>query len=95
MGKRTAAEIAVALEGLPAWQVLDGKLHREFQFRDFSEAFAFMTRVALLAEKADHHPDWTNAYDRVVIDLYSHDARRITQRDLDLAAAIDRILEAE
>ena len=51
------------------WTVVDGKLHRELQFKDFSEAFAFMARVALLAEKADHHPDWSNSWNKVVIDL--------------------------
>ncbi len=80
---------AAAPEG---WQVVDGKLHRELRFADFVEAFGFMTRVALLAERADHHPEWTNVYGRVVIDLVSHDAGRVTDRDVALAEAINRLL---
>ena len=72
----------------------DVELRREFVFADFSEAFAFMTRVALLAEKADHHPDWSNAWNKVVIELTSHDAGGLTQRDLDLARAIDALSPA-
>lgn len=71
------------------WSVVDGKLHREFRFGDFVEAFGFMARVALLAEKANHHPDWSNSWNTVVIDLVSHDKGEITDRDTDLAAAID------
>jgi 4a-hydroxytetrahydrobiopterin dehydratase len=70
------------------WEVVNGKLHREFAFKDFSEAWAFMTRVALLAEKANHHPDWSNSWNKVVIDLVSHDAGGITDRDRDLAEKI-------
>lgn len=76
----------------PGWEVVDGKLHRELAFADFSEAFAFMARVALLAEKVDHHPDWSNSWNTVVIDLVSHDAGGITDRDLALAAAINDLL---
>lgn len=71
------------------WEVVDGKLHREFRFADFSEAFAFMARVALAAEAANHHPDWSNSWNRVVIDLVSHDAGGITDRDRQLAAVIN------
>lgn len=73
------------------WEVVDGKLHRELRFADFSEAFAFMTRVALLAEKADHHPDWSNSWNTVVIDLVSHDKGGVTDRDLAMAEAINAI----
>lgn len=75
------------------WEVVDGKLHRELAFADFSEAFAFMARVALLAEKADHHPDWSNSWNRVVIDLVSHDAGGITDRDVALARAIGALVD--
>ena len=69
------------------------KLVRHFEFNDFVEAFGFMTRVALLAERADHHPNWSNVYNRITIELTSHDAgNRVTQRDRDLAAAIDKVL---
>jgi 4a-hydroxytetrahydrobiopterin dehydratase len=86
-------EITEALIGVPGWSVVAGALHRELRFRDFSEAFAFMTRVAMFAEQRDHHPEWSNVYNRVVIDLQTHDAGGITQRDFELAAAIDRFVE--
>ena len=69
--------------------VVDGKLHRELTFANFTEAFGFMARVALLAEKADHHPDWSNSWNTVVIDLVSHDAGGITDRDRALASRIN------
>ena len=74
---------------MSAWEERDGKLHREFTFADFSEAWAFMSRVALLAEKPNHHPDWSNSWNKVVIDLVSHDAGGITDRDRELAEKID------
>lgn len=74
------------------WEVVDGKLHREVELADFSEAFAFMTRVALAAEKADHHPDWSNSWNKVTIDLVSHDADGLTSRDVALAEAINALL---
>jgi 4a-hydroxytetrahydrobiopterin dehydratase len=70
------------------WSLVEGKLHWERRFRDFSEAFGFMTRVAMLAEQHNHHPEWTNVWNRLVIDLTTHDAQGITQRDVDLARAI-------
>lgn len=74
------------------WQETDNKLTRQFTFADFSEAFAFMTRVALLAEKMDHHPFWTNVYNKVTIELNTHDAGDIvTDKDRKLVAAIDKI----
>ena len=74
------------------WQETDNKLVRQFTFADFSEAFAFLTRVALLAEKMDHHPFWTNVYNKVTIELSTHDAGDIvTDKDRKLAAAIDKI----
>ena len=74
------------------WEVVDGKLHRELTFGDFSEAFGFMARVALAAEKANHHPDWSNSWNTVVIDLVSHDADGLTQRDRELAEAISSLV---
>ena len=67
------------------WEIVDGKLHREFQFADFTEAFAFMTRVAIHAEKIDHHPEWSNVWNKVTVDLTTHDAGGLTARDVDLA----------
>ena len=72
--------------------VQSGKLRREFTFSDFSEAWAFMARVALMAEKADHHPDWSNSWNRVTIELVSHDAGAVTERDTKLATAINGLL---
>ncbi|HSN29528.1 MAG TPA: 4a-hydroxytetrahydrobiopterin dehydratase [Kofleriaceae bacterium] len=76
---------------VPAWSVVDGKLHRELQFADFVAAFSFMTRVAILAEKRGHHPEWRNVYNRVVIDLVTHDTgNTITEADVELAQAIEK-----
>ena len=88
-------EIAALCADLPGWKLASGALHREFRFRDFSEAFSFMTRVAMVAEQHDHHPEWSNVYDRVVVDLRTHDAGGLTHKDFDLARAIDRFLESE
>lgn len=82
-----------ALKNLPGWQY-DGEaggIRRKFQFADFSAAFAFMTHVAILAEKADHHPEWSNVYNNVDILLTTHDAGGLSQRDIDLARQIDAI----
>jgi len=74
------------------WQLVDGKLHRAFVLADFSAAFAFMARVALAAEKADHHPDWSNSWNTVTIDLVSHDQGKVTDRDTALATQINTLL---
>lgn len=75
------------------WKEENGRLSKEFNFKDFSEAFSFMTRVAMLAEKMDHHPDWSNCWNKVHIHLSTHDAGGIiTTRDLDLANKIDSLL---
>lgn len=75
------------------WNEQDNKLQREFKFKDFSEAFAFMSRVALLAEKMDHHPEWSNVYNKVTIVLRTHSAgNTVTDKDRALAAAIDRLV---
>lgn len=93
ISRLTDAERDAALARLPAWSLrADGlAIEREFRFADFSAAFAFMTRVALLAEKADHHPDWSNVWNRVSIALSTHDAGGLTQRDMALAEAIERV----
>ncbi len=78
------------------WKEENNKLSRSFIFRDFTEAFSFMTRVAFLAEKHNHHPNWSNVYNQVNIDLCTHDAGDIvTEKDRLLAAAIDAILSEE
>ena len=82
-----------ALDALPDWDYDDARdaITRNFVFGDFSEAFAFMTRVALLAEKADHHPEWSNIWNRVEILLTTHDAGGLSARDIAMAAAIDAL----
>ena len=76
-----------------SWDERDGKLVREFEFRDFTEAWGFMSRVALLAEKADHHPNWSNVWNKVTIELTTHsEGSTVTDKDRDLAAKIDQLL---
>ncbi|WP_336970398.1 4a-hydroxytetrahydrobiopterin dehydratase [Sphingobium aromaticiconvertens] len=94
ISKLTDAERAVALATLPEWTSVsdpDG-IRRLFTFTDFVQAFGFMAQVALLAEKADHHPEWSNVYNRVDIVLTTHDAGGLSQRDVDMATAIDAIV---
>lgn len=75
------------------WKEENNSLKRSFKFKDFSEAFAFMTRVALIAEKMDHHPNWSNVYNAVTIELSTHDAgNKVTDRDRKLASAIDELI---
>ena len=87
----TDAEIRTRLASLSGWELAAGKLRREFRFADFSEAFGFMARAALAAEKMDHHPDWSNVWNRVTVELSTHDAGGLTKLDFELAAAMDRI----
>ena len=88
------AERHAALAGLPEWDLRgDGlAIGREFRFKAFSEAWAFISRVALLAAKHDHHPEWSNVYNRVAITLTTHDAGGLSERDAAMARAIDRLL---
>ena len=83
--KLADADVTQRLAALPAWTVKDGKLHRELTFPDFTQAFAFMTDVAREADALDHHPEWFNVYNRVVIDLATHDAGGVTTLDFELA----------
>jgi 4a-hydroxytetrahydrobiopterin dehydratase len=82
--------VADELRTPEGWTVVEGHLHREFRFADFSEAFGFMARVALAAEKLDHHPDWSNSWATVVVDITSHAEGRITERCVALAEAANR-----
>ena len=77
------------------WELVDGAIRRELRFSDFNEAFAFMTRIALIAAQRDHHPDWYNSYNTVVISLRSHDVGEITDRDIRMANAIDSIYDPQ
>lgn len=83
------AAITTAMAGVPGWEHRDDGIERRYVFADFTRAFAFMTRVALLAEKADHHPEWSNVWNRVDIRLTTHDAGGLSARDFALARAID------
>lgn len=85
------AEVRKALKSLAGWKRQGDGIARQFKFADFRAAFGFMAQVALLAEKQDHHPDWTNVYNRVEIRLSTHDAGGITPRDFKLAKAINEI----
>jgi 4a-hydroxytetrahydrobiopterin dehydratase len=87
------AEIAAALETLPGWAHLADRkaIGKTFTFADFSEAFGFMARVALAAEKANHHPDWSNVYRTVVVTLLTHDAGGVTEKDIKLARVMEKI----
>ena len=91
VARLTDTEISAALNELPQWQLREDGLAitRTLKFGDFAEAFGFMTRVAILAEKADHHPEWSNVYNRVDITLTTHDADGLSQRDVALARQID------
>ena len=89
--KLTEVEIESRLAGLTGWAVVEGKLHRAFQFKDFVSAFAFMTGLALIAESKNHHPEWFNVYNKVVIDLTTHDVQGISALDFELAAAANAL----
>ena len=86
-------QMVTALKQLHDWHLHEGALSKEFVFKNFSEAFAFMTRVAMIAEKLDHHPDWNNTYNRVHITLMTHDKGGLTKKDTEFAAAIETIFE--
>ena len=85
------AAVREHLERLDGWSVVEGRLHREFQFPDFVTAFGFMTRLALVAEKMNHHPDWSNSWNLVTVDIVSHAAGGITEACFELASAADHL----
>jgi 4a-hydroxytetrahydrobiopterin dehydratase len=88
----TPAEIAALPTTLPAWDLVDGKLQRQFTFANFSAAFGFMARVALAAETLDHHPEWSNVWNRVSIALTTHDTGGLSNLDVKLAKRIDALV---
>ena len=87
----TQNELTNALAGLKDWQIIDGKLHRDLKFKSFVEAFGFMSSIAIVAESQGHHPEWFNVYNRVTIDLVTHDAGGITDKDTELASIINEL----
>ena len=91
IAKLDPARRAEALQALPLWREVPGRdaIRREFRFADFNAAFAFMTRAALLAEKLDHHPEWSNVYNKVDVTLTTHDCAGLSDRDIAMARAMD------
>ncbi|MDZ4788253.1 MAG: 4a-hydroxytetrahydrobiopterin dehydratase [Blastochloris sp.] len=87
--KLSASALKVQLRSLPLWKMEKSKLKREFKFKSFIQAFSFMTVCALEAEKMNHHPEWSNVYNRVVVNLTTHDAGGVTKLDFQLAAKMD------
>jgi 4a-hydroxytetrahydrobiopterin dehydratase len=91
MTKFTDEEVQGRLTSLPGWSLQNGKLHREYKFANFVAAFGWMAQAALTAEKHDHHPEWFNVWNKVVVDLTTHDAGGISERDFKLAAEMERL----
>ncbi|MGH9582356.1 MAG: 4a-hydroxytetrahydrobiopterin dehydratase [Bryobacteraceae bacterium] len=87
----SAEDLNRTLQQLSGWSVQEGKLHREYKFSDFAHAFGFMATAAVLIEKRNHHQEWLNVYNRVTVDLTTHDAGGITQKDVELARMLDSI----
>ena len=96
MTRPTKIGAAAALKDLPAWTAVDGRdaIHRAYRFKDFNAAFGFMSRAALMAEKLDHHPEWSNVYNRVEVTLATHDADGVTALDVQLARFMDEVAGA-
>jgi len=90
--KASSAEIQDFLDQNADWSLEKGKLHREFIFADFVQAFGFMTQAALVAERMDHHPEWFNVYKKVVVDLTTHEADGISRLDFELAEAMESLV---
>jgi 4a-hydroxytetrahydrobiopterin dehydratase len=84
-------QMAQALAGLPGWTLAQGKLHREYRFASFAHAMGFMTTAAFAIEAMNHHPEWANVYSRVTVDLVTHDAGGVTQKDAALAAKLEEL----
>ncbi len=92
MMRLSQEEIDEELKSLPGWSVVNEKLHKEFQFDNFNQAFGFMTRSAMEIEKMNHHPEWFNVYNKITIDLTTHDAGGITKNDVNLAKILNSLV---
>ena len=91
MMRLSQSDIDEELKNLPGWSVVNEKLHKEFQFDTFNQAFGFMTRAAMEIEKMNHHPEWFNVYNKITIDLTTHDAGGITKNDVNLARILNSL----
>ena len=92
MIKLPESSIEEKLKNLPGWSVKNDKLYKEFQFNDFNQAFGFMTRAAMEIEKMNHHPEWFNVYNRITVELTTHDAGGITDNDVNLARILNSLI---
>jgi len=92
MMKLSQTDIDEELKSLPGWSVVNEKLHKEFQFDSFNQAFGFMTRAAMEIEKMNHHPEWFNVYNKITIELTTHDAGGITKNDVNLAKILNSLV---
>ena len=92
MMRLSETEITEELKKLEGWNIIDNKLHKEFQFDSFNQAFGFMTRAAMEIEKMNHHPEWFNVYNRITVDLTTHDAGGITNNDVNLARILNSLI---
>ena len=93
MIRLSSDEISQEVKNLPGWNVKDEKLHKDFEFDSFNEAFGFMTRAAMEIEKMNHHPEWFNVYNRLSVDLMTHDAGGITKNDIQLARILNSLAQ--
>ncbi len=92
MTRLTQEDIDEKLKNLPGWSVVNKKLHKEFLFDSFNQAFGFMTRAAMEIEKMNHHPEWFNVYNRITVELTTHDAGGITKNDINLAGILNSLV---
>lgn len=92
MMRLTSEKISEELKNLPGWSVKDEKLHKDFEFESFNQAFGFMTRAAMEIEKMNHHPEWFNVYNKLFVDLTTHDAGGITENDVELAKILNSLV---
>ena len=91
MMRLSSESIDHELKNLKGWKIVNNKIHKEFEFDDFNQAFGFMTRAAMHIEKMNHHPEWFNVYNKIVVDLTTHDAGGITQNDINLAKILNSL----
>jgi len=92
MMRLSSEQISEELKNLPGWSIKEEKLHRDFEFQSFNQAFGFMTRAAMEIEKMNHHPEWFNVYNKLTVDLMTHDAGGITENDVELAKILNSLV---